>query len=260
MLGACSNQAKVSLPDSDVLKSGHEAGNSLVGRPLPPERIRAGDTLRIVRNTGEAPSISAFTANSIYELTLFPVQNDGTFSYPYVGQVKAAGLSTEELTKVLEVKLEKIYRETSLTININAAPSNTVFVGGAVQNPTTLPVNVATTLEQAIIGAGGVRSVADSGNVALMRQEENGKYKTYFFDYSSSLFANNDRGTVLLQRGDVVFVPKSHVGNGIEWVDLYLNQLIPFSKSIGLGLTYDLRGKTESNATNYSGNTINVTP
>ena len=52
---------------------------------------------------------------------------------------------------------------------------------------------------------------------------------------------------MLLQRGDVVFVPKSSVGNGIEWVDLYLNQLIPFSKSIGVGLTYDLRGKNENN-------------
>ncbi len=244
MLGACSNQAKVPLPDSDVLKAAHQAGEALAGQPLPPERIRAGDTLRIVRNTGEAPSISAFTANSIYELTLFPVQNDGTFAYPYVGQIKASGLTTEELTKVLQVKLEKIYRETSLTININAAPSNTVFIGGAVQTPTTLPVTVATTLEQAIIGAGGVRSVADSGNVALMRQEQNGQYKTYFFDYASSLSANNGKGPVLLQRGDVIFVPKSHVGNGIEWVDLYLNQLIPFNKSIGLGLTYDLRGAT----------------
>jgi len=247
MLGACSNQAKVSLPSGDVLKAAHQAGNALAGQPLPPQLIRAGDTLRIVRNTGEAPSISAFTANSIYELTLFQVQNDGTFSYPYVGQIRAAGLSTEALTKVLEVKLEKIYRETSLTVNLNTAPSNTVFVGGAVRSPVSLPVTVATTLDQAIIGAGGVLSVADSGNVALVRQEANGKYKTYFFDYAHSLYADNGRGPVLLQRGDVVFVPKSHVGNGIEWVDLYLNQLIPFTKSIGLGVTYDLRNTNTSN-------------
>ncbi|WP_416423410.1 polysaccharide biosynthesis/export family protein [Pseudomonas sp. App30] len=247
MLAACSNQAKVSLPSNDVLKAAHQAGDALAGKPLPPQRIRPGDTLRIVRNTGEAPSISAFTANTIYELTLFTVQNDGTFAYPYVGQVKAVGLSTEELTKVLEVKLENIYRETSLTININAAPGNTVFVGGAVRNPANLSVNVATTLDQAIVGAGGVLSVADSGNVALMRQEPDGKYKTYFFDYASSLYANNDRPPVWLQRGDVVFVPKSHVGNGIEWVDLYLNQLIPFTKSIGLGVTYDLRNYNSSN-------------
>jgi len=248
MLVACSNQAKVSLPDGNILKEAHKEGEALAGQPLPPERIRAGDTLRIVRNTGEAPSISAFTANSIYELTLFNVQNDGTFAYPYIGQVKAAGLSTEQLTTVLEGKLGKIYRDTSLTININTAPSNTVFIGGAVRTPSALPVTVATTLEQAIVGAGGVLSVADSGNVALMRQGEDGKYKTYFFDYASSLFAQNGKGPVLLQRGDVVFVPKSHVGNGIEWVDLYLNQLIPFNKSIGLGLTYDLRGATKINS------------
>lgn len=241
MLVACSNQAKVSLPDGNILKEAHKAGDALAGKPLPPERIRAGDTLRIVRNTGESPSISAFTANSIYELTLFNVQNDGTFAYPYIGQVKAAGLSTEQLTSVLEGKLGKIYRDTSLTININTSPSNTVFVGGAVRSPSALPVTTATTVQQAIVAAGGVLSVADSGNVALMRQEDNGTYKTYFFDYAKSLYAQDGKGPVLLQRGDVVFVPRSHVGNGIEWVDLYLNQLIPFNKSIGLGATYDLR-------------------
>ena len=49
------------------------------------------------------------------------------------------------------------------------------------------------------------------------------------------------RQAVALQRGDVVFVPKSGVGNRIEGVDLYLNQLIPFVKSIGIGANYDLR-------------------
>ncbi|MDE1167647.1 MAG: polysaccharide export protein [Pseudomonas sp.] len=241
MLGACSNASKVQLPDNDQLKAAHEAGSALAGKPLPPQLIRPGDTLRIVRNTGEAPSISAFTANTIYELTLFQVQNDGSFSYPYIGQIKAAGLTTEQLTTVLESKLQTIYRETALTININAAPGNNVFIGGSVRNPTALSVNVATTLEQAIIGAGGVLSQADSHNVALLRQEQDGRYKTYFLDYGNFMLADAGRGPVLLQRGDVVFVPKSHVGNGIEWVDLYLNQLIPFSKSLGLGATYDLR-------------------
>ena len=255
LLCACSVPAKVALPDNQVLQAGHQAGQALAGKPLPAERIRAGDTLRIVRNTGEAPSISAFTANSIYELTLFIVRNDGTFSYPYIGSVKAAGLTPQQLTELLQDKLKPIYQDPSLTINLAATPSNTVFVGGSVRNPTSLPVTVVTTLEQAIVGAGGVLPVADSRNVALLRQEDDGRYNTYFFDYRNFMFADNGmRAPVLLQRGDVVFVPKSSVGNGIEWVDLYLNQLIPFSKSIGVGLTYDLRGKSENNTSNTTYN------
>src|SRR5476651_1416975 len=244
LISACSIPAKVALPDSDVLREGHRAGDSLAGKPLPDQRIRAGDTLRIVRNTGEAPSISAFTANSIYELTLFIVMNDGSFSYPYVGTVKAAGLTIPQLTAALENKLQNVYRETALTINISSAPSNTVFVGGAVRNPTNVPVETVTTLDQAIVSAGGVTTAAEASLVALLRQEDDGSYKTYFFDYSKFLWAGNGApgAPVLLQRGDVVFVPQSNVANRIDGVDLYFTQLIPFAKSFGIGVNYQIKG------------------
>ena len=45
-------------------------------------------------------------------------------------------------------------------------------------------------------------------------------------------------GRANLQRGDVVFVPKSNVGERIQGVDTYMNQLIPFTKSIGVGYNY----------------------
>ncbi|AVB19806.1 sugar ABC transporter substrate-binding protein [Pseudomonas avellanae] len=221
LLSACNTPSRVGLPDDRAqIEAGQAAGRALAGKPLPPERIRPGDTLRIVRNSGEAPSISAFTANSIYELTLFQVLNDGTFSYPYIGTVKAAGLTLQQLNELLESKLQNVYRETALTINISQSPGNTVFVG-----------------------AGGVALDADAGQVALLRQEENGLYKTYFFDYSKFLWADAGGMTapVLLKRGDIVFVPKSTVGNKVDGVSLYFNQLIPFAKSIGLGLNYELR-------------------
>lgn len=243
LLCACNTPARIGLPESPEIQAAQAAGRALAGQPLPPERIHAGDTLRIVRNTGEAPSISAFTANSIYELTLFPVLNDGTFSYPYIGSVKAAGLTVPQLTQVLEDKLAPVYRETALTINISQAPSNMVFVGGAVRNPANLPVAVVTNLEQALVGAGGINADADARLVALLRQGDDGLYKTYFFDYSKLLYAGSGGPTapVLLQRGDVVFVPKSSVGNKIDGVNLYFNQLIPFSKSLGFGVNYNLR-------------------
>jgi protein involved in polysaccharide export with SLBB domain len=244
LLSACNTPSRVGLPDDRAqIEAAEAAGRELAGKPLPADRIRPGDTLRIVRNTGEAPSISAFTANSIYELTLFQVLNDGTFSYPYIGTVKAAGLTVQQLNDVLQDKLKDVYRDTALTINISQSPGNTVFVGGAVRNPVSLPVTVAGSLAQALIGAGGVALDADAAKVALLRQEENGLYKTYFFDYSKLLSAGAGGPTapVLLRRGDVVFVPKSSVGNKVDGVNLYFNQLLPFAKSIGLGMNYELR-------------------
>ncbi|MDH1213528.1 polysaccharide export protein [Pseudomonas chengduensis] len=241
-LAACTTPARIGLPDSDTLEAGHRATLTLADLPPPQELIYPGDTLRIVRNSGETPTISAFTANSIYELTLYTVLNDGTFSYPFIGKVQAGGKTPEQLAADLEERLAPFYREPGVTVNINQAPGNTVFVGGSVRNPQSYSASIATTLEQAIVAAGGVEPNADSRHVALLRSDPNGRYLTYFVDYSQLLYGGElGRHSVALQRGDVVFVPKSGVGNRIEGVDLYLNQLIPFVKSIGIGANYDIR-------------------
>lgn len=241
-LTACTTPARIGLPDSDTLEAGHRAALTLADLPSVQERIYPGDTLRIVRNSGETPTISAFTANSIYELTLYTVLNDGTFSYPFIGKVQAGGKTPEQLAAELEERLTPFYREPGVTVNINQAPGNTVFVGGSVRNPQSYSTSIVTTLEQAIVAAGGVEPNADSRHVALLRSDPDGRYWTYFVDYSQLLFGGEaGRQSVALQRGDVVFVPKSGVGNRIEGVDLYLNQLIPFVKSIGIGANYDIR-------------------
>jgi protein involved in polysaccharide export with SLBB domain len=244
MLGltACNTPARIGLPDSDTVEAGHAAALTLADLPPVQERIYPGDVLRIVRNSGETPTISAFTANSIYELTLYTVLNDGSFSYPFIGKVEAGGRTPEQLAVILEERLKPYYREPGVTVNINQAPGNTVFVGGSVRNPQPYSASIASTLEQAIVTAGGVMPDADSRNVALLRSDADGLYKTYFVDFSQLLQGGEQgRRAVALQRGDVVFVPKSGVGNRIEGVDLYLNQLIPFVKTIGIGANYDLR-------------------
>mgnify|MGYP001609062472 FL=1 len=244
-LVACTTPARIALPDSDTLEAGQIEALKLADLPAVEERIYPGDTLRVVRASGETPTISAYTANSIYELTLYTVMNDGSFSYPFIGKVQAGGKTPEQLSNELRERLTPYYREPGVTVNINQAPGNTVFVGGSVRNPQPYSTNVVTTLEQAIVTAGGVLPDADSRHVALLRSDVDGRYKTYFVDYSQLLQGGEQgRQAVALQRGDVVFVPKSGVGNRIEGVDLYLNQLIPFVKSIGIGASYDLRGNS----------------
>src|SRR5690606_17352606 len=119
------------------------------------------DTLRIVRDAQE-PSEKD-------DMTLFVVRPDGYFSMPYVGLVKGAGRTPEEVAKELTSKLEKIYRQPAVTVNIAIAPSNKVFIGGAVPNPAFFDLTGHATVEQALIGSGGVLASADSRNVALLR-------------------------------------------------------------------------------------------
>ena len=238
-LAACNTPARIVPPDDKTVEDGKRALDQLAQLPPAVERIRIGDQLRIVRDAGEMPTLSAFNVSTIYELTLYTVQTDGTINYPFLGPIQVAGRQPSELAAELSNKLAPVYREPRVTVNINQAPGNSVIVGGAVNNPTAVQLGTANTLEQAIVGAGGVNPSGNASMVALLREDAQGAYHAYFLDFSQYLKPGpNGRKPVHLQRGDVVFVPKSNVGERIQGVDTYLNQLIPFTKSIGVGYNY----------------------
>lgn len=238
-LAACNTPARIVPPDDKTVEEGKRALDQLAQLPPAVERIRIGDQLRIVRDAGEMPTLSAFNVSTIYELTLYTVQNDGKINYPFLGPIQVAHRAPSDVAAELSTKLAPVYREPRVTVNINQAPGNTVIVGGAVNNPTAVQIATANTLEQAIIGAGGVSQVGNASMVALLREDAQGAYHAYFLDFSQFLKTGaSGRKPVALQRGDVVFVPKSNVGERIQGVDTYLNQLIPFTKSIGVGYNY----------------------
>ncbi|MGU1147342.1 polysaccharide biosynthesis/export family protein [Pseudomonas aeruginosa] len=139
-LAACNTPARIPAPDSDTVDSGKRALEELARLPPAMERVRVGDTLRIVRDAGEMPTLSAFNVATIYELTLYTVLNDGSIYYPFIGRIQAAHRTPQEIANELTTKLAPIYREPRVTVNINQAPGNTVFVGGAVRNPSAVPI------------------------------------------------------------------------------------------------------------------------
>lgn len=238
-LAACNTPARIVAPEDKAVEEGKLALTNLSQLPPAVERIRIGDQLRIVRDAGEMPTLSAFNVSTIYELTLYTVQNDGKINYPFLGPIQVAHRTPAEVSAELSQKLAPVYREPRVTVNINVAPGNSVIVGGAVFNPSAVPISTAPTMEQAILGAGGINPMGNAKTVALLREDSQGVYHAYFLDFSQYLRDGAiGRKPVALQRGDVVFVPKSNVGERIQGVDTYLNQLIPFTKSIGVGYNY----------------------
>jgi len=232
-LGGCANPSTVEKPSFQDMDKRRIEVADISQLPPPVTRVITGDTLRIVRDA-QSPAEKD-------EMTLFFVRADGTFAFPNIGTVHAAGRTPEEIGEEITGKLASLYRYPAVTVNIALAPGNRIFVGGAVRNPSAYDLTAAVTVEQAIIGAGGMLPYADSRHIALLRMDSKGLYSVYFTELQHMLNPNVERKAVMLQRGDVVFVPKSAIGNAIEWVDLYLNQLLPFSKGIGVGFNYNMR-------------------
>jgi protein involved in polysaccharide export with SLBB domain len=239
LLAGCSTPAQVALPDKDVLQLRHAEIYTLADLPPPEVLVQPGDSLRIVRDAQEPAEKD--------DMTLFVVRPDGLISIPKVGLVNVAGRTPQQVQEEITGRNARIYREPQVTVNIAVAPSNRVFIGGAVPNPAFFNLSGTVTVEQALLSAGGVLPTADSHNVALMRLGADQRYKLYFFDLAA-LLQNTDRPAVALQRGDLIFVPTSGIGRTVEAIDLYFTKLIPINKGVGVGFNYDLRG---SNTINY---------
>ncbi len=118
------------------------------------------------------PTLSAFNVATIYELTLYTVLNDGSIYYPFIGRIQAAHRTPQEIANELTTKLAPIYREPRVTVNINQAPGNTVFVGGAVRNPPAVPIPAANNMEQAILGPSPSPSASASATPSTTIAEE----------------------------------------------------------------------------------------
>jgi polysaccharide biosynthesis/export protein len=104
---------------------------------------------------------------------------NGTISFPFVGEIKAQGLSVQELQKELERHLgPKYIIDPHVSITVTEFKSQKFFVVGNVQKPGTYPLTKPIRVVEAISQAGGVSSGTSgkplSGSVAIIIRAQPG--------------------------------------------------------------------------------------
>jgi polysaccharide biosynthesis/export protein len=159
------------------------------------------DVLRItVWNHPELTNPSG-TAN---ELSGRIINADGTFFFPYVGNVPAAGKSVQEVRAMLERGLSNILKSPQIDVSVLTYRSQRVFVNGEVRTPgavsiTDVPVSIA----DAIAQSGGLTPQADLSNVTVTRADRTFVVDLYSLYYDGAIGRNTR-----LQSGDIVNVPE----------------------------------------------------
>jgi polysaccharide export outer membrane protein len=98
------------------------------------------------------------------------VDTDGTFDYPYVGRVKAAGLTLRAMESLIEKKLVDggYYVSPQITIEVTKYRSQNVFVLGEVRVPGQYALAGNMTVLQVLAAAGSPTSAA-AGYVIITR-------------------------------------------------------------------------------------------
>ncbi|NBB79859.1 MAG: sugar ABC transporter substrate-binding protein [Verrucomicrobia bacterium] len=165
--------------------------------------VGPGDILSILVFNHPELTMPAGPERSAAE-TGFRVQSDGTFFYPFVGQVKAEGRAPEEIRAELMEDLAEYITDPQIEVRIAAFNSKAASVTGAVATPQRQPLTtIPLRLVDAVNAAGGLTPEADAGRVRVQR---NGR--TYMVNLESFLEHGARAGNPILRPDDVVFVPK----------------------------------------------------
>lgn len=136
----------------------------------------------------------------------YKVDSDGCVDFPFLGKVKAAGLSREEFAAKIKQELldRKIVADDPLVVTVEFTNLN-VSVLGEVKNPGRYNITKdQLTILEAISMAGDMSIYGERDEVVVLR-EEDGKQKSYFVDLTS-VKKLLDSPVYYLQQNDVVYV------------------------------------------------------
>ncbi|MBU9645435.1 polysaccharide biosynthesis/export family protein [Burkholderia gladioli] len=128
---------------------------------------------------------------------------DGTIYFPFVGRIRVAGRTAQDVRDELAVKLARYVKNPQIDLRVLSYRSQKVQVTGEVKTPGPLAItDVPLRLVDAITRSGGTTAEADLQRVRLTRD---GKF--YVLDANAMLDRGDAKENVMLQPGDVINVP-----------------------------------------------------
>jgi polysaccharide biosynthesis/export protein len=132
------------------------------------------------------------------------VRVDGVITVPLIGDVHAAGLTTAELSTVIQEKLARYVNSPSVTVGLIGAQSAQFFIVGRVARPGAYALDKPTTFLQALALAGGFTEYAKSERILVFRA---GEAQPLIVNYKKLEGGSDPGENVPLHSGDTLVVP-----------------------------------------------------
>lgn len=179
-----------------------------------PYRIGAGDVLGIV--VWGNPDFSAPTGTGTGKdgatISGFNVNASGNVQLPFIGAIKASGLTLEEFGKRITDALRTQMKSPQVTVDVRGYRSARIYVDGEVNKPGQLAIDdVPMTLPEALDRAGGLTKGADRSAIAIVRGTTSVRV-----NLDTLVGMGIDPNRIVLAKGDTLRVP------GLEESRLYV--------------------------------------
>jgi polysaccharide export outer membrane protein len=167
-------------------------------------RVGPGDVLSVTVYDHPELTIPAGGERSAQEAGN-QVDSDGMIFYPFIGKVEVAGMTLEAIRSMLARRLVAYIAEPQVDVTVAAFRSQKVYVSGAVEAPSNLPVtSVPMTLVDALGQVGGAQESANWHEVILTRDGVEQRLSLY-----ALLREGDQRQNRLLRDGDMLHVPSA---------------------------------------------------
>jgi len=206
---------------------GNPGSHTIPNGPVAEYRLSPGDEIDITFvNTPEFNSHQIIRADGAISLTgLKP---------PAPAELIAANLSIRELNRYLIDAYSIELRNPQISVSLKAYGANVVYVMGEVGRPGAVPFAGSMNALQAIAAAEGPKPTARLNQVLVMRRERNGQTSWRELNVGRAIGAADFKDDPSLQPRDLVYVPRSFIGNVGEFVDVYIRKVLPISPGLTL--------------------------
>lgn len=134
------------------------------------------------------------------------VRPDGNITLPLLNDVRAAGLTPDQLRTDIQQAAAKYIESPNATVVVREIRSRKVYITGNVSKPASYPLSGPLNVMQLISLAGGLQEYADSEHIVIMRQSA-GRSQSLKFNYKNVIKQKDTEQNVVLQAGDTVVVP-----------------------------------------------------
>ena len=154
-----------------------------------------------VLGVGDQLSIQIYgKENAEYNL---PITREGNILIPDVGPIKIAGLAFAEMKSFLTEKIQQRIIGVNVVVSLAELRSMRIFVLGDAYKPGPYTLSSLSSVTHAIFAAGGVSDIGSLRNIEVKRA---GKV-VQTVDLYDLLIKGDSSSDILLQSGDVVFIP-----------------------------------------------------
>ncbi|HEX4948215.1 MAG TPA: polysaccharide biosynthesis/export family protein [Blastocatellia bacterium] len=197
---------------------GTASAASAASSPVGAYRVKPGDKLSI--RFLHQPELNEAAA---------VLRPDGMITLQIIDEIRAAGLTAQELKKAIEKAYSEVLLDPVVTVSIVEFVAPRAFVSGQVTKPGSYELRSGQTVWQAITLAGGFTRDAHRKMVLHARPVGERTLKVTVIDLTQLLTPDSKVPDLTLEDGDYVFVPDSKLSRFNRVIEAFRSLLPGFT-------------------------------